>query len=187
MKKRILSLLLALVMITTLLPLGLYDTAWAAEVSETAEAAEVSETAEATEIASGSCGAGGVEDSSVRWVLTDDGTLTISGTGAMCDWEEPWREFEYQINRVVIESGVTTVGSNAFSNCDNLTAVELPDTLTATDVRGKFAVDAWAARRDDPGQRDQHRESCVSRLRVTDGCDHLSQRDLHWRRCFWWY
>ena len=36
MKKRILSLLLALVMITTLLPLGLYDTAWAAEVSETA-------------------------------------------------------------------------------------------------------------------------------------------------------
>ena len=122
MKKRILSLLLALVMLATLLPLGLYDTAWAAEVSETAEA---------TEIASGSCGAGGVEDSSVRWVLTDDGTMTISGTGAMCDEETPWWEFRSQINRVVIESGVTTVGSNAFSNCDNLTAVELPGTLTA--------------------------------------------------------
>ena len=131
MKKRILSLLLALVMITTLLPLGLYDTAWAAEVSETAEAAEVSETAEATEIASGSCGAGGVEDSSVRWVLTDDGTMTISGTGAMCDKETPWWEFRSQINRVVIESGVTTVGTAAFSGCKNLTEAVLPDTLTA--------------------------------------------------------
>mgnify|MGYP000129003818 CR=1 FL=1 len=105
MKKRILSLLLALVMLATLLPLGLYD--------------------------SGSCGAGGVEDSSVRWVLTDDGTMTISGTGAMCDEEMPWWEFESQIKRVVIESGVTTVGSYAFSGCRNLTAVELPDTLTA--------------------------------------------------------
>ena len=122
MKKRILSLLLALVMITTLLPLGLYDTAWAAEVSETAEA---------TEIASGSCGAGGVEDSSVRWVLTDDGTMTISGTGAMCDEETPWWEFRSQINRVVIESGVTTVGTAAFSGCENLTEAVLPDTLTA--------------------------------------------------------
>ena len=131
MKKRILSLLLALVMITTLLPLGLYDTAWAAEVSETAEA---------TEIASGSCGAGGVDDSSVRWVLTDDGTMTISGTGAMCDKETPWRDFSSQINRVVIESGVTTVGSYAFSNCDNLTAAELPGTLTAI---GDYAF-AWS-------------------------------------------
>ena len=130
MKKRILSLLLALVMLATLLPLGLYDTAWAAEVSETAEAAE---------IASGSCGAGGVEDSSVRWVLTDDGTMTISGTGAMCDRETPWRDFSSQINRVVIESGVTTVGSYAFSNCDNLTAAELPGTLTAI---GDYAF-AW--------------------------------------------
>ena len=131
MKKRILSLLLALVMLATLLPLGLYDTAWAAEVSETAEAAE---------IASGSCGAGGVEDSSVRWVLTDDGTMTISGTGAMCDRETPWRDFSSQINRVVIESGVTTVGSYAFSNCDNLTAAELPGTLTAI---GDYAF-AWS-------------------------------------------
>mgnify|MGYP004622616827 CR=1 FL=1 len=131
MKKRILSLLLALVMITTLLPLGLYDTAWAAEVSETAEA---------TEIASGNCGTGGVEDSSVRWVLTDDGTMTISGTGAMCDKETPWRNFSSQINRVVIESGVTTVGSDAFSNCDNLTAAELPGTLTAI---GDYAF-AWS-------------------------------------------
>ena len=122
MKKRILSLLLALVMLATLLPLGLYDTAWAAEVSETAEA---------TEIASGSCGAGGVEDSSVRWVLTDDGTMTISGTGAMCDEETPWWEFRSQINRVVIESGVTTVGTAAFSGCENLTEAVLPDTLTA--------------------------------------------------------
>ena len=84
MKKRILSMLLALVKLATLLPLGLYDTAWAAEASETAEV---------TEIASGSCGAGGVDDSSVQWVLGEDGTMTISGTGAMCDEETPWWDF----------------------------------------------------------------------------------------------
>ena len=66
--------------------------------------------------------------------------MTISGTGAMCDEEMPWWEFRSQINRVVIESGVTTVGSDAFSNCDNLTAAELPGTLTAI---GDYAF-AWS-------------------------------------------
>ena len=93
-----------------------------------------------TDRPSGGCGVNGSDDYSVRWVLGEDGTLTISGTGAMCDEEMPWWEFRSQINRVVIESGVTTVGSNAFNGCSNLTAVELPDTLTAI---GDYAF-AWS-------------------------------------------
>ena len=49
--------------------------------------------AEAAEIASGTCG------ENLTWVLTDDGTLTISGTGAMDTYSysrenfEPWHQF----------------------------------------------------------------------------------------------
>ena len=81
----------------------------------------------------GNCGAGGVDDSSVRWILTSDGTMTISGKGAMAMWgldEHPWQEFRDQIRSVVIRPGVTTVGSYAFSGCFNLEMVEFPNTLT---------------------------------------------------------
>lgn len=61
MKKQIASILLTVMMIVTLLPLGLMDTAWAATVVD-----------------SGSCGKNG---DNVTWKLTSEGTLTISGTG----------------------------------------------------------------------------------------------------------
>lgn len=65
--KRVLSALLALVMVLSMLTVG-------------ASAAEV--------VDRGICG------DNVTWVLTDDGTLTISGAGAMYDFtgrfEAPW-------------------------------------------------------------------------------------------------
>ena len=89
--------------------------------------------AEPENLGRGNCGAGGVNDSSVRWILTSDGTMTISGTGAMAMWEAeeyPWQELRDQIRSVVIRTGVTTVGSYAFSDCNNLETVEFPNTLT---------------------------------------------------------
>ena len=58
-----------------------------------------------TPIASGSCG------DSLTWKLDSEGTLTISGTGAMTDYASltvPWSN--YTINKVVIDNGVTTIG-----------------------------------------------------------------------------
>lgn len=89
--------------------------------------------AELENLGRGNCGAGGVNDSSVRWILTSDGTMTISGTGAMAMWEAeeyPWQELRDQIRSVVIRTGVTTVGSYAFSDCNNLETVKFPNTLT---------------------------------------------------------
>ena len=46
-----------------------------------------------TVVASGTCGAEG-DGSNITWVLTDDGTLTLSGTGAVADFAEsaqPWQ------------------------------------------------------------------------------------------------
>ncbi|MBR6315249.1 MAG: leucine-rich repeat domain-containing protein [Clostridia bacterium] len=68
----------------------------------------------------------------VVWVLTDDGTLTVSGTGPMKDYSRnqvPWRSKRAQIQSIVIEDGVTTVGGFTFEQIPNLTSVSLPDSL----------------------------------------------------------
>ena len=54
------------------------------------------------------------------------GMLTISGTGAMADYEPgtaPWAFLSDQITRVVITDGVSAIGSNAFSGCTALNDV----------------------------------------------------------------
>lgn len=70
----------------------------------------------------------------LTWVLTDDGTLTISGTGEMENYSyrnySPWRNSDL-IQNVVIEEGVTSIGDEAFLGCWNLTTINLPDGLTS--------------------------------------------------------
>ena len=71
-------------------------------------------------IASGNCG------KNLTWELDNDGTLTITGTGSMYAYQS-WEKYDLSIQKVVINDGALTVGSNAFKNCTNLTAVKLPD------------------------------------------------------------
>ena len=82
----------------------------------------------------GLCGAeDGGED--LIWTLSDDGTLTISGSGAMADHNEtaaaPWSRYMRSIYALTVEPGVTSIGSHAFDHCTALTAVSLPDGLTS--------------------------------------------------------
>ncbi len=79
-----------------------------------------------TVVASGTCGA------AATWKLDSDGVLTISGTGAMYDYEEsPWYSYRESVYSVVIESGITTIGNYAFCYCEYIETVSMPDTLTS--------------------------------------------------------
>ena len=110
--KRFLGTLLCLCMLLTLLPVN----ALAAET-----------------VSSGSCG------SNLTWELDSDGTLTISGTGEMRDYyiepwgylDTPWNDNCSDVKRIIIEKGVTGIGSAAFRNCDNLWSVTIPNSVTS--------------------------------------------------------
>ena len=80
---------------------------------------------------SGKCG------TKVTYTISDDGVLTISGTGAMANYTYkdndssncPWHSVRWAINKVVIEDGVTSIGSYAFSFDLSVTDVTLPNSL----------------------------------------------------------
>lgn len=73
--------------------------------------------------------------SNLTWGVDENGTLTISGTGAMTDYayspRAPWYGYRTRITAVVVEAGVTSIGSFAFNDCSHITTVTLPAELTA--------------------------------------------------------
>ena len=114
-------------MLLSALPLGMVDTACAAETSGVA--------AQSYYVAGGQCG------DDLTWTLDSSGTLTISGTGPMYGYslfKNPWCDsalrssgISTRVKNVEISSGVTTLGAYAFSACDSMTGVSLPETLLA--------------------------------------------------------
>ncbi len=72
---------------------------------------------------SGTCGP------NLKWHLTDDGVLTITGKGEMYDYSyTPWSYDD--LTRVIIGNGVTTIGKNAFVGRSSLTYVTIPNSVT---------------------------------------------------------
>ncbi len=83
-------------------------------------------------IASGTCGYNG---DNLIWVFSGDGVLTISGEGKMMNYSDssvaPWYSNRTKILSVVVEDGVTSIGSRAFFGCSVLTDVTLSDDMTS--------------------------------------------------------
>ena len=150
--KQWLSAVLALVLVMGMLPVG----ASAEEVAETTpetapaqiqetipeetKAAEetlpeeivISGEAEPVLAGSGSCG------NSLTWNLSD-GVLTISGSGAMYNYDmvnygtkqrAPWYADREKITCIILSDGVTSIGTYAFDSCRKLKTVFIPDSVT---------------------------------------------------------
>ena len=68
----------------------------------------------------------------VRWELKDK-VLTISGSGKMQDYAKygaPWSEYKDQIESIVIEEGVTSIGRYSFSWFDAVRKIDFPASVT---------------------------------------------------------
>ena len=80
-------------------------------------------------IASGTCG------TNLTWTLSNDGVLTISGSGKMTEFGGysalPWKNYVDNITSVVIRDGVTSIGSHAFFNCENMLSIDIPDSVAS--------------------------------------------------------
>ena len=90
-------------------------------------------------IDSGSCG------KNATWELYKDGTLYIKGTGAMQDYDwnynettkivttgAPWHDsHSASVKRLVVEDGITSIGNDAFSDCESLVSAELAEGITS--------------------------------------------------------
>lgn len=79
-------------------------------------------------VESGICG------DNLTWVLTDNGTLTVSGYGNMYDYlkrhyPSPFYSYNNKIKNVILNEGVTSIGNYAFYNCKLLEAIIMPEGL----------------------------------------------------------
>ena len=80
----------------------------------------------ASSVASGQCG------ENVSWFLdSETGVLTISGTGAMEDYEStsPFGDMWESIYTVVIEDDITAIGEHAFDRCGRLKTVDIANSV----------------------------------------------------------
>jgi len=85
-----------------------------------------------------------IEDN-LTWKLYEDGTLNISGTGAMKNYiygnnKSPAR-LNLSVTSIVIEEGVTSVGDYAFENCDNLTSITIPGNVESIGESAFYSCD----------------------------------------------
>ena len=87
-------------------------------------------------VASGACGP------DLRWIIDENGRLTVFGNGKISDRYAgeytPWADHRSKVKEIVIEEGVTYIGNYAFSGCTAALTVKLPASVTAI---GKYTFE----------------------------------------------
>ena len=87
-----------------------------------------------TALASGKYGA------DIEWIIKTNGTLVISGSGAIDDYKlpvfTPWYDYSELVTALEVTNGITKLGNNSFSSLEKLTYV----TVNGTDTEFGYYV-----------------------------------------------
>ena len=108
MKKSIITLILLLSLCALLISLSVTESPTTAEVH------------------SGKCG------DSIEWLLGENNTLTLSGSGQTYDYccnTSPWSIYADIVDDVVIEDGITCLGDYLFYDCNSIISIEIPESV----------------------------------------------------------
>lgn len=84
----------------------------------------------------------------LTWSLDKKGTLTISGKGEMPDYSgdtPPWVKYRDDIKAVVIEEGVTHIGTQCFQFCTNLKSVTIPSSVESIGAAAFYRCEKLSA------------------------------------------
>ena len=135
-KQRLTAMLLAGCLAVSSVPVAFAVDAPERQEQVADQAREDSKPAAPTE---GACG------ENATWKL-EGGTLTISGTGEMSNYNGyditmPWYDSRSSITRVVVGQGITSLGDWTFSDCNSLTSVIIPDSVTKIGAHAFFGCD----------------------------------------------
>lgn len=66
----------------------------------------------------------------LRWQLTEDSVLTISGEGMLLG-SKAWFAYEEKVKHVILEEGVAGIGDWAFYEWPNLLSITIPESVTS--------------------------------------------------------
>ena len=114
-----------------------FETAMPDEANAPISDGEAAETVDV--LAEGTCG------ENLTWVLDANGVLTISGTGDMANYSSgtaPWYSYADRITSLLLNEGITTIGSYAFYRCTEMTGdLVIPDSVTTI---SNYAFDTCA-------------------------------------------
>ena len=158
MKKRFLSLLLVLTMILAFLP----------QLTPGVRAAEQT----------GKCGA------NLNWSFDEaSGTLTITGSGAMDDYEAvgnpDWQDIRRQVKTLILPDGLTSIGSFAFVRFWMTDPVVIPQSVTRIGMAAFNDCDMSAVTIPDTVKAVEYGAFCscdnLTELRIPAGISELSE------------
>ena len=137
--KRTLAIFLAVVMTVGTVPLSGFVGLQLPDIGSLVAWAE--------DATSGACG------DNVIWSFDKTtGILTISGTGNMTDYgsyyTNPWYSFRSEVKTLIVDEGVTSIGSHTFSGFVNLKSVSIPDSMvsigeSAFDINSNYNNSYW--------------------------------------------
>ena len=87
--------------------------------------------------------AAGDLNETVSWHLDENGILSVLGKGKIPNSAgSEWQDYRYDIYKIVIENGITSVGDDAFRDCKSCQSVSIPESVDNIGARAFLGCSA---------------------------------------------